>query len=123
MTKSKVYNVKVDENLHKVLKAYSAWLDSNMSELTAELMMDFLQMTARCCKHAETLMNDHDIPPDPRRDKPCYGTTCFVCDNSIPCKAGGPEFLKVKKHYVPLLQDDYSWMANLDGTSFSQKAT
>lgn len=120
---SKVFNVKVSEDHHKVLKAYSAWLDSNMSELTAEVMMDFLQKTACCCKHAESLLNDHDIPPDPRRDKPCYGPACFYCENSISCKAGGPEFLKVKKHYIPLLQDEYSWMANLDGTSFSPKAS
>ena len=120
----KVVNVRMSEECHAILKAYSAFAGRTMSEVLYDCCRQELHQEALKCRIISTLMKSKSQPLDKRTHKPCWGTKCYWCKHEVECKTGTTDLLFIMREELkPLLNPGYEWIGDLDGSSFDRPST
>ena len=72
-----IFNVRMAEAEHTLLKAYCASLNRSMQDVLRDFALMEIQKQHNFCRIVRSLMEEHGIDQDPRAKKHCAGYYCY----------------------------------------------
>ena len=76
------------DECHAILKQYAALLGRSMSDIMYDFAKQEIQQHAKFCPIILAILIQNSYTPDKRKDKPCWGHSCFICKHYHQCLAG-----------------------------------
>ena len=114
---AKTVNVRMSEADHAILKAYCTFVGRTMSDVLHDFTRQELHTQSLCCKPMDTMLEIHEMEPDPRAVKPCWGFRCNLCVHEKACRAGLEKKLFIMHpKWHAYVKESHSYVRDLDGS-------
>ena len=106
------------DDFHAIFKAYCAFVGKTMSEVLYDFAKAQIYRQLSCCKAVQNLFDIHEMTPDARANKPCFGYRCLYCEHQQACRVGLEDKLFIMgKKWRPYLKESHFYITQFDGTS------
>ena len=113
-----IFNVRMAEAEHTLLKAYCASLNRSMQDVLRDFALMEIQKQHNFCQIVRSLMEEHGIDQDPRAKKHCAGYYCYYCRHAEACKDGETDLLFIPRHELrEMVTEECTYILDFDGSS------